>query len=135
MEYIILARFRSFAKRGLAWYSQIMKILSGIVVEGKRRGRKLGFPTANIGISVSLESGVYAGKVNTGGRKYKAAIFVPERGNMVESYIFDFSGNIYGSTIEIEFERKIRDVRKFENEKDLVEQIRKDIKLIQKISR
>jgi len=107
--------------------------VSGVVIKGKQKGRKLGFPTANIKASNFPTSGVYQGFTEISGRKYKSAIFIPERANFIESHIIGFSGDIYGQVIMVEIGKKIRDIRIFSNEKDLIEQITKDIDIINNI--
>ncbi|MDO8241101.1 MAG: riboflavin kinase [Candidatus Moranbacteria bacterium] len=112
--------------------SSIQKI-SGIVVKGKQKGRKLGFPTANLALNNStIQSGVYVGKANFAGGKYTAAIFVPDSGDLLEAHILDFQGDLYGQEIEIEIGQKIREVMKFENKAGLIKQISKDLLQIRK---
>lgn len=111
--------------------------LRGKVVEGAKRGRKLGFPTANIEpnsdnkitpakgvylVNVGLASGRYYGVMNIGYRP----TFDDEFRLVCEVFIFDFSGKIYGEDIEIGFIKKIRDERKFTSKEELIEQINKD---------
>jgi riboflavin kinase / FMN adenylyltransferase len=106
-----------------------MKI-SGKVVGGKRKGWKLGFPTANIELKDKVESGVYAGTVDFEGKKYKAGIFVSPDGKLLEAHLIEFSGDLYGKEIEIEIGEKMRGVMKFESDKELKEQIKRDIEII-----
>lgn len=107
-------------------------IIKGAVIRGKGKGKILGFPTANIEFSSNLPSGVYGGKVNIGGKRYRAAIFYGEGKKILEAHVLDFSGDLYGQIIEVEVAEKIREVKKFEAEKELKEQIVKDIKQIRK---
>jgi FAD synthase len=125
--------------------------ISGKVVEGKRKGRELGFPTANIELKDKAESGVYAGKVITrelntrecranekrigannklGANEYKAGIFVSPDGKLLEAHLVGFSEDLYGKEIEVELVKKIRDVMKFESDEELKDQIKKDIESI-----
>ena len=106
-----------------------MKI-RGIVIQGEKKGKKLGFPTANIIFSGKLEDGVYAGKVIVGKKEYKAGIFRNNRRNLLEAHILDFSGDLYGQAIKIEIIKKIRDTQKFKNDEELKKQITEDIKNI-----
>jgi len=103
------------------------KIVSGKVIQGKGKGKGLGFPTVNLALAEKIESGVYAGSVRAGDKDYKAGIFVNPEGALLEAHLIGFSGDLYGKEIEVELERKIRDAKKFDNNKDLKEQIGKDI--------
>ena len=108
-----------------------MKI-QGMVVHGQKKGKKLGFPTANIHFSGDLEDGIYAGKVIFGEKEYRAGIFRDKKKNLLEAHILDFMGNLYGQIIEVEVIQKIREVKKFKNDIALREQILLDINAIKK---
>jgi riboflavin kinase/FMN adenylyltransferase len=117
----------------------------GKVVEGAKRGQTLGFPTANVEISDELcpKSGVYAVEVEWRQQRLNALAnlgsnptFFPEqsgRGNPVslEVFILNFSRNIYGEEIQINFRRRIRDEVRFDSPSLLIEQIKKDIQWAQ----
>ena len=118
--------------------------IRGIVVSGKREGRKIGFPTANISTSDTLipEKGVYAvrvqvnrgswldGMVNLGtqptfgGRKFQ-----------IETYIFDFDQDIYGDELTIAFVERIRAEKRFESVEALRMQLREDQDRVKQILR
>ncbi|MDP3740926.1 MAG: riboflavin kinase [bacterium] len=110
-----------------------MKI-SGIVQKHKGRGKKLGFPTANIDIGrgVDIEDGIYAGTV--GPTELPALVFVGaaltfgDTKRQAEIYILDFEGDLYGQEIEVEILKKIRDNKKFGSDAELVAQMRGDKK-------
>ena len=114
------------------------------VVHGRNRGKEIGFATANIdvnGVYVMPKIGVYAGAVNYGEKKYAAVINVGhnptfnERTDVsIECHLLDFSGDLYGKNIEVEFYEFIRDERKFTNVEALIKQIKKDIEKARKIS-
>lgn len=107
-----------------------MKI-RGKVVRGKGKGKKLGFPTVNIEIGdKDLKSGVYAGLVQVDGKNYEAGIFVKKNKKILEVYLINFLGDLYEKEIKVEIGNKIRSVMKFENDKRLKAQIRKDINKI-----
>lgn len=99
----------------------------GVAEKGGGRGKKLGFPTVNIPCAGSAPSGIYAGEVVWNGKSYPAAVYKEDGKNIVEAHLLDFSGNLYGETIKIIAREKIRDVKKFQNEKDLIAAISGDI--------
>jgi FAD synthase len=104
-----------------------MVVVSGTVVQGKKDGRKLGFPTANIVLSAPMEDGIYAGKTKVNGKEYLGAIFVYSANNLFEIHLLDFSGDLYGQVLEIEVGKKLRDSKKFDSEEDLKKQIVDDV--------
>lgn len=107
--------------------------LTGPVVHGRRLGRKLGTPTANLLLPEGVLSpafGVYASAVVTGGRRYPAVTNVGVRPTVdgdgritVEPWILDFEGNLYGKTIRVEFLKFLRPERRFESLEALREAI------------
>lgn len=114
--------------------------LDGEVVPGDDRGAALGFPTANIAIDEAYAHppiGVYAGRAIHGEEIYPAAVNVgvnPTFGGdeagippRIEAYLLDFSGDLYGRTLRIEFHKRLRDERKFDSPDDLIEQITRDV--------
>jgi len=113
--------------------------IKGRVVYGQQVGRKLGFPTANVQLnrySAPL-TGVYAVLVDIDGMSYQGAANVgirPTVGDLVkpilEVHLFDFSDDLYGQRIEVEFMHQIRDEAKFTTLDKLVETIRQDVKQI-----
>jgi riboflavin kinase/FMN adenylyltransferase len=108
-------------------------MLEGEVVTGDRRGRELGFPTANIVPSDATAHpghGVYAAwahghmaAVNVGVRP----TFETGRGLLVEAYLLDFDGDLYGQTLRIAFAKRLRGERRFESADALVEQMERDV--------
>lgn len=109
------------------------KIISGKVVQGKGKGKKLGFPTANIELENEIESGIYAGVVVANGKKYRVGIFVGKDAKLLEAHLIGFSGDLYGKEIEVEIGEKIRGVMKFGNDEELKKQIRKDSEVIRNL--
>lgn len=108
-----------------------MKKIKGVVISGKNKGEKIGFPTINVDVGgIDLESGVFFGHVFFDGKKMKCVIFVNEKRDILEAHIFDFEKNIRGEEVEIEIGKKIRDPMRFENDQDLIEQIKKDIDFV-----
>jgi riboflavin kinase / FMN adenylyltransferase len=112
--------------------------LTGIVIQGKKRGKKLGFPTANIKPNNDIPEGIYASAVIVDNKKYIAATFIGaaktfnEKEKWVESYLLDFDKDIYGKEITIKLYNKLRDNIKFPSEDELVEQIRIDVENVKK---
>lgn len=112
--------------------------LSGKVVEGRKLGRVMGFPTANIEPDSSYKlvpsNGVYAVEVLLGNARYKGVLSIGTnptvnndgRPRSVEVYIFDFETDIYGSQISVVFRKKLRDEIRFESTDALVKQMTYD---------
>jgi riboflavin kinase/FMN adenylyltransferase len=108
--------------------------IEGPVVVGHRRGATLGFPTANVRSENAIvpRPGVYAVRVVWAQHTYDGVANIgynPTFGNealSVEVHVFDFSGNLYGETIGIEFIARLRDERKFASVDELVAQIADD---------
>jgi len=110
--------------------------ITGIVVEGNKIGRKIGFPTANIEIEdhykLIAAGGVYACKVEYSGKMYYGMGNIGTRptiginGLVTEVHIFDFDKEIYGEEITIYFIDRIRDERKFDNLEELTKQLIRD---------
>ncbi len=113
-------------------------LLRGTVVEGRRLGRELGFPTANIlpddRHKMVPSDGVYAVYVHVDGAQYTGMLNVGTRPTVnsnvdhrsIEVHIFNFSDDIYGRPISVNFVERIRDERKFENLEKLKAQLEDD---------
>jgi riboflavin kinase/FMN adenylyltransferase len=115
----------------------------GRVVEGQRRGRTLGFPTANIApeSEVLPEMGVYAGwtrfvddgdpargtEVATVTNVGLRPTFDDDMGLVAEAHLIDFEGDVYGRCIDLSFERRLRAEQKFSGPEALREQIGRDV--------
>ncbi|MBM7694660.1 riboflavin kinase/FMN adenylyltransferase [Peribacillus deserti] len=111
---------------------------SGTVIHGEKRGRQLGFPTANISLSdefIYPAPGVYAVRILVNETWYLGVCNVgfkptfhekkPENPN-VEVHIFDFDRSIYGDAVKIEWHQRLRSEQKFDSLEALVEQITRD---------
>lgn len=117
--------------------------LEGVVIKGEGRGKKIGYPTANIQVSTDLivpQNGVYVTRTRHQGMTYQSVTnighnptFKDGRQLHIETNIFDFDTDIYGEGLEIEFLKKIRDEKKFPTVNDLIEQIRADVETAKKI--
>jgi riboflavin kinase / FMN adenylyltransferase len=114
-------------------------MLEGEVVGGEKRGRELGFPTANIVPDPRLVTpghGVYAAFANG----HPAAVNVGVRptfdsklGVLVETYLIDFSGDLYGQTLRVAFVEKLRDEVAYEGVEPLVAQMTADVEEARRI--
>jgi len=111
-------------------------VLRGEVVVGDKRGRSIGFPTANVlpdADAVIPARGVYAGFVRVGEVEYAACTNVgvaPTFGraeSRVEAYLLDFEGDLYGRVVDVSFVRRIREERRFSGIDELKEQIQRDV--------
>lgn len=108
--------------------------MEGVVVPGRNRGKKLGFPTANIETRGELfpKSGVYATIVILKGKRYKSVTNVGKQPTFsdgvfsVEAHMFDFDMDIYGEQVEVLFIERVRDEMAFPGPEALVEQIKLD---------
>ncbi len=112
--------------------------ISGKVLKGKRYGRTIGFPTINLDrkrfsrMKEKPREGVYRGKAVMGGKTYRAGIVIgpkDSRGlSRLEAHLIGFRGNAYGRNATIMPEKFIRKFQKYKSEKDLIEQIKQDLK-------
>lgn len=120
--------------------------LHGPVVHGDSRGRDLGFPTANIQYAeqkILPANGVYACRVWVNGTAYAGAINVGVRPQfhekaerpLVEAYILDFSGDLYGQDLRVEFIERLRDERRFSSVQALVDQMHQDVEKARQVVR
>ena len=110
--------------------------LAGPVVTGDKRGRTLGFPTANVNVSKTMAhpaDGIYATWALVDGQRRPAATSIGVRPTfglterLVEVYILDFDGDLYGQELEVEFVDKLRDQETFTSLEALVDQINQDV--------
>ncbi len=113
------------------WYN-----LSGEVKQGKKRGRGLGFPTANLDLPsdrVMPRPGVYGVFVRAGEQVYPGAAHVGERPTFRESsynlevHLLNYSGDLYGREITVYFVRHLRDTVDYETPELMIRQIQKDV--------
>lgn len=118
-------------------------MLSGKVIDGKKLGRTIGFPTANLEINkqkVIPKKGVYYTNVKINEKIFKGITSVGNNPTVngqeltVETYILDFSNDIYGKEINIYFIDRIRDEIKFNDIHELIEQLKKDKKFAEENS-
>jgi riboflavin kinase/FMN adenylyltransferase len=106
--------------------------VEGVVVKGDRRGKALGFPTANLEVASDQllpPKGIYAGAA----LGHRAAISIgvnPHYGGTtlrVEAHLLDFNGDLYGERLVLELWERLRDERAFAGEAELIEAIAADV--------
>lgn len=112
--------------------------IEGKVMKGKRIGKQLGFPTANIDVSDENKlipfTGVYAVRVEIENRWHNGMLNIGVRPTIeeqvhsftIEVHILDFNKDIYGKDIRLQFVERIRDEKKFKNADELIEQLKLD---------
>jgi riboflavin kinase/FMN adenylyltransferase len=113
---------------GYPWF------VSGAVIHGDKRGRELGFPTANLRLDAGcgLRHGIYAVRVALGDRRYDGVASFGRRPTfdngavLLEVFVFDFAGDLYGRSIDVSFIEWIRDERMFDSAEALVQQMKDD---------
>jgi riboflavin kinase / FMN adenylyltransferase len=116
---------------GYPWF------VSGTVIHGDKRGRELGFPTANLRLdpACALRHGIYAVRTAIAGRRYDGVASFGRRpmfdtgAVLLEIFLFDFAGDLYGANIDIAFMAWLRDEAMFASAKDLMRQMKEDSRL------
>lgn len=109
--------------------------ITGTVESGAGRGQGLGFPTANIRLEqgITLRHGIYAVYAYADGNKLRGAAYLGTRPTfdaglpLLETFLFDFDGNLYGKTLEIEFIAFVREDAKFRSSETLMAQMAADV--------
>ena len=113
--------------------------LEGRVVHGHSRGKRLGFPTANLKLSRHFclpPDGVYAGKAWMGGERYICAVnkgsnpTFGDRHSALEVFLLNFNGDIYGEKMEVEFHCRLRNEVAFPDEQGLIKQMEEDVRRV-----
>ncbi|MFE2218224.1 riboflavin kinase [Streptomyces canus] len=110
-------------------------VVRGVIVSGKRRGRDLGFPTANVQTEGAgpPQDGVYAGFLTVAGTRRPAAISVGtnptfrEQRRTVEAHVLDFDGRLYGQVAEVEGHHRLRGMTAFGSVAELVDAMADDV--------
>jgi riboflavin kinase / FMN adenylyltransferase len=113
---------------GYPWF------VTGEVVHGDKRGRELGFPTANLRLdpACGLKHGIYAVRVGLGGKRYDGVASFGRRPMfdtgvvLLEIFLFDFNGDIYGETLDVAFIHWIRPELAFDTVDDLIRRMDED---------
>ena len=116
--------------------------LEGKVITSEKRGRVLGFPTANLDIKPQQalpENGIYATIAQVEGGHFPSATNVGVRPTFgtgeetVETHLLNYKGNLYGKDMRVEFVQKLRDEQRFSSSEELKTQIEKDIREVEAI--
>lgn len=122
-------------------------VISGQVVHGDERGRTIGFPTANVDIPEGFivpADGVYAARCMTeAGHQFACAVNIGKRPtfygsadrSLVECHLLDFSGDLYGQSLAVEFVERLRDEQRFEGLDALTAQLRNDVERTRELAR
>ena len=109
--------------------------LTGTVRHGHKRGKKLGFPTINFDsteIVKSVEEGLYLSQTLVDNKTHNSLTFIgqaktfDQKEYLAETYILDFSEELYDTEITVHIIKKLRDNKKFNTSEELVEQMKKD---------
>jgi riboflavin kinase/FMN adenylyltransferase len=118
--------------------------MRGTVAHGDKRGRTLGFPTANLVPDPRLvvpDHGIYACRAHVDGETHVAAVnvgvrptFKTGRGLLVEAYLLDFDGDIYDRELRLDFLERLRGERRFDSVEALVEQMGRDVEETRRIA-
>ncbi len=114
-------------------------VISGEVVHGDERGRTIGFPTANVDVPngfIVPADGVYAARCTTeSGERFACAVNIGKRPtfygsadrSLVECHLLEFSGDLYGQRLAVEFVERLRDEQRFDGLDALKAQLRTDV--------
>jgi riboflavin kinase/FMN adenylyltransferase len=141
-EIVSSSRIRTLLREGdverAATYLGRPHRLVGEVVEGDKRGKALGFPTANLDIPpvmAQMKTGVYACYARVGETRWKAVINIGLRPTFedgpvpprVEAHLLDFAGDLYGQRVKLDFIKFLRPEQKFTDVEALIQQVNQDI--------
>lgn len=109
----------------------------GVVIHGDKRGRELGYRTANLeieGKQVRCTPGVYAAYATLYKKKYPAALIVHPGKKKIEVHFFEYSGNeCYGEMVSVDPLQKVSEIERYESVEELKEKIHHDINLVKRI--
>ena len=117
--------------------------IPGVVADGEKRGREIGFPTANIEpqfVVTVPDNGIYATLVDVDGETHHAATsigvrptFETDGGRTIEAFLLDFDGDLYTKRLRLEFVQRLRAEVAFETVELLIEQMNKDVEQTREI--
>ncbi|MBO7185280.1 MAG: riboflavin kinase [Alistipes sp.] len=116
-----------------------MIVIEAEVIHGRKIGRALGFPTANMSLEgYDVDRGVYRSEVVIDGVKYRAMSNVGVRPSvggkelLLETHVIDYSGDLYGRVLSVCLVEKLRDEKRFASIGDLKEQLMRDYNMIRR---
>lgn len=111
--------------------------VSGLVVRGEGRGKRIGIPTANLQIDADLiypSGGVYVTETTIKDMTFRSVTnvgvnptFKDDKRTSIETHLIDFDGDLYGEQLRVKFLQRLRSERKFSTVNELIEQVKKDI--------
>ncbi len=110
-----------------------LHIIKGKVQQGKKRGKLLGYPTANVALDREIPHGIYVSLIEVDKKVYQSVTFIgnaktfAEKEVLAETFILNFDSMIYDQWVNISLLRKLRDNQKFSSAEELITQIKKDI--------
>jgi len=142
---LVRQRLAAGGVRGAAEILGRVHEVRGTVVEGDRRGRELGFPTANVAVPEEIclpAAGIYAGTFRgTDGVERPAAISLGHRPTfytdqaylLLEAYLLDFSGDLYGQAASVGFVERIRAEQRFDSVEALVAAMQRDVEAARRL--
>jgi riboflavin kinase/FMN adenylyltransferase len=146
-EVVSSSAIRNFLREGdakkAARFLGYFYYIEGQVTEGEKRGRQIGYPTANLDTDWDIlpKTGVYATRAYIDGNKLDSITNIgyrPTFGShklLIETHIFDFNSDIYGKRLRLEFIERIRDEKRFESVDALASEIRKDVEKVKDVLR
>jgi riboflavin kinase/FMN adenylyltransferase len=142
---LVRQRLASGDVRGAAEILGRVHEVRGTVVEGDRRGRELGFPTANVAVPEEIclpAVGIYAGTFTGSDGVHRAAAlslgrrptFYSDQGYLLlEAFLLDFSGDLYGQEVAVGFVERVRSEERFESVDALVEAMHRDVDAVRRV--
>lgn len=138
-EIVSSSNIRKLVKKGEVKGAKVLlgrcPSVKGEVIAGSKRGKRLGYPTANLEVKGYLipYEGIYAAKIRMDKKIYNGVVYIGsnptfQRNTLfVEVHLFDFDKDIYGKSMEVSFIERIRGEKSFKTEKELINQISKDV--------
>ncbi|MDR0522351.1 MAG: bifunctional riboflavin kinase/FAD synthetase [Planctomycetaceae bacterium] len=122
------------------WMPQPYRI-TGTVIHGEQRGRTLGFPTANLADVKTIlpKPGIYAAAARFDGRCFGATLHIGSNPTFgvetvkIEVFVHDFSGDLYGKVMDVDFLAFLREMVRFDSAEDLIRQMNEDVQQSRRI--